>query len=86
MTNIAITHLNDGTSTRLRDRAAANGRSVEEEACLLISRAIGHAPCWRDLASIIRSRFGPANGVDLALPSRAWRSVAGLPDAMRPPD
>ena len=42
--------------TRLRVRAADNGRSMEEEA--------------RNLASIIRSYFGPANGVDLELPPR----------------
>ena len=52
MASITIRNLDDDIRTRLRVRAAGNGRSMEEE------------------VSIIRSYFGPENGVDLELPER----------------
>ena len=45
-------------------------RSMEEEARLILLNAVGRQPSSRNLASIIRSHFGPANGVDLELPPR----------------
>lgn len=44
MANITISSLDDGRWTRLRDRAAGHGRSVDEEACLLIYRVVGSSP------------------------------------------
>ncbi len=70
MASITIRNLDDEVKTRLRVRAAANGRSMEEEARLILGKAVGRAPRSRDLASIIRSHFGPKNGVDLELPPR----------------
>ena len=70
MASITIRNLDDEVKTRLRVQAAGNGRSMEEEARLILRKAVGRAPRSRDLASIIRSHFGPANGVDLELPSR----------------
>ena len=70
MTCITIRNLDDEVKTRLRERAAGNGRSMEEEARLILREAVACAPRSRDLASIIRSHFGPANGVDLELPPR----------------
>ena len=55
---------------RLRVRAAGNGHSMEEEARLILREAVGCKPSSQDLASIIRSYFGPSNGVDLELPPR----------------
>ena len=43
---------------------------MEEEARLILRDAVGRKPSSRDLASIVRAHFGPANGVDLELPPR----------------
>ena len=70
MASITIRNLDDGVKTRLRVRAADNGRSMEEEARLILRDAVGRKPDSQNLASIVRSHFGPANGVDLELPPR----------------
>ena len=70
MASITIRNLDDEVKTHLRVRAASNGRSMEEEARLILRDAVGRKPSSRNLASIIRSHFGPTNGVDLELPPR----------------
>ena len=70
MASITIRNLDDEVKTRLRVRTADNGRSMEEEARLIMRDAVGRKPSSRNLASIVRSRFGPSNGVDLELPPR----------------
>ena len=70
MASITIRNLDDEVKARLRVRAAGNGRSMEEEVRLILREAVGHKPSSRNLVSIIRSHFGPSNGVDLELPSR----------------
>ena len=70
MASITIRNLDEEVKTRLRVRAADHGRSMEEEARLILRDAVGRKPSSRDLASIIRSHFGPENGVELELPSR----------------
>lgn len=70
MASITIRNIDDDVKTRLRVRAAGNGRSMEEEARLILGDAVWAEGETRDLASIIRSYFGPTNGVDLELPPR----------------
>jgi len=70
MASITIRNLDDEVKSRLRVRAAGAGRSMEEEARLILGKAVGGEPEARDLASIIRSYFGPTKGVDLELPPR----------------
>ena len=70
MANITIRNLDDDIRTRLRVRAAGNGHSMEEEVRQILRKAVGRAVRSRDLTSIIRSHFGPTNGVDLELPPR----------------
>ena len=70
MANITIRNLDDEVKSRLRVRAAGNGRSMEEEARLILREAVGHKPSSENLASIIRAHFGSTNGVDLELPPR----------------
>ncbi|MDE0673105.1 MAG: plasmid stabilization protein [Caldilineaceae bacterium SB0666_bin_21] len=70
MASITIRNLDDKVKARLRVRAAGNGRSMEEEARLILREAVGRKPGSRNLVSIIRSHFGPSNGVDLELQSR----------------
>ena len=70
MASITIRNLDDEVKTHLRVRAASNGRSMEEEARLILRDAVGRKPSSRNLVSIIRSHFGPTDGVDLELPPR----------------
>ena len=50
-------------------KVTAYGRTMEETRPILRD-AVGHNPSSRNLASIIRSHFGPSNGVELELPPR----------------
>ena len=70
MASITIRNLDDQVKTRLRVRAAEHHRSMEEEVRLILRDAVGRKPRPRDLASVIRSHFEPAKGVDLELPPR----------------
>ena len=70
MASITIRNMDDEVKARLRTRAAENGRSMEAEARLILCEAVGYEPGEQNLASIIRSYFGPSNGVDLELSPR----------------
>lgn len=70
MASITIRNLDDEVKTRLRVRAADNGRSMEEEARLILRGAVGRKPPVRNLAAAIRARIAPLGGVDLELPPR----------------
>lgn len=74
--SLLIRNLADDVKTELRVRAARNGRSMEEEARLILAAAL--APPARlasdglpwSLGETARLFFGPENGIDLDLPSR----------------
>ena len=68
--SITIRNLDDEVKTRLRVRAAEHNRSMEEEAQLILTEAVGRKPGSRNLADITRAWFGPDNGVELDLPRR----------------
>lgn len=51
-------------------RRRNNGRLMDEPVRLGLRDVGGRKPSPRNLASIIRSHFGPDNGVDLRLPPR----------------
>ena len=70
MASITIRNLDDDVKSMLRVRAAGNGRSMEEEARLILRDAVGRRPSSHNLADIIRAHFGPSKGVDLELPPR----------------
>ena len=70
MASITIRKLDDEVKTRLRVRAAENGRSMEEEARVILRDAVGEEPEPRNLASFIRECFAPYGGVELELPPR----------------
>ncbi|MCY4497607.1 MAG: plasmid stabilization protein [Rhodospirillaceae bacterium] len=70
MASITIRNLDDDVKTRLRVRAADNGRSMEEEARLILRDAVGRRKPPRNLANAIRARIAPLGGVDLELPPR----------------
>ena len=78
MASITIRHLDDDVKTQLRIRASGNGRSMEEEARIILREAVGWEAEPENLASFIRECFEPVGGVELELPPR---------EAMRePPD
>ena len=70
MASITIRNLDDDVKTRLRVRAADNGRSMEEEVRLILRDVVGRKPGPRNLAAAIRARIEPLGGVDLKLPPR----------------
>ena len=70
MASITTRNLDDDVKTRLRVRAADNGRSMEEEARLILRDVVGRKTPPRNLASAIHARIAPLGGVDLELPPR----------------
>ena len=70
MASITIRKLDDGVKTRLRLRAAENGRSMEEEARVILREAVASGAGSENLAAVIRARFAPLGGVELELPPR----------------
>lgn len=71
MASITVRNLEKGLKRRLRVRAAENGRSMEEEARVILRKALYCQPqAQQDLAAAIRARFAPLGGVELELPLR----------------
>jgi len=70
MASITIRNLEDEVKHRLRLRAADNGRSMEEEARLILREAVAPEPEPKNLAQFIHDCFAPYGGVDLELPPR----------------
>jgi plasmid stability protein len=71
MATLTIRRLDDAIKARLRVRAAQHGRSMEEEARLVLSAALSEEPKRAlNLAESIRRRFAPLGGVELELPPR----------------
>ena len=67
MATILIRKLDEKTKKRLRMRAAAHGRSMEEEARAILNNALGKAEQAEEpnLYDAIRSRIAPLGGVTL---------------------
>ena len=70
MASITIRNLDDDVKSRLRVRASANGRSMEEEARVILREAVQHKAGPTNLAQAIRARFAPLGGVELEIPPR----------------
>ena len=71
MASITIRNLDDDVKSRLRKRAAGNGRSMEEEARLILAHAVEReAVPARGLGTAIHDLFKPFGGVELELPPR----------------
>ena len=78
MARITIRNLDDDVKTRLRVRAVSNGRSMEEEARVILREAVSRETEPENLAGFIRECFASSGGVDLELPPR--ESVCEPPD------
>ncbi|MGB9032615.1 MAG: hypothetical protein WCC27_20995 [Acidobacteriaceae bacterium] len=72
MATLTIRKLDDTVKTKLRIRAAENGRSMEEEARAILEKTLTAAPSAPrgNMAERIRRRFEPLGGVELDIPPR----------------
>jgi plasmid stability protein len=70
MASITIRNLDDNLKARLRIEAASHGHSMEEEARLIIRRAMTQSDLRGGIGSRIHARFAQAGGADLEIPSR----------------
>ena len=75
MAALTVRNLDDELKARLRLRAAAHGRSMEEEVRSILREALNE-PDREGLGTRISRRFGAANGAELALPARDQASRA----------
>lgn len=79
MASITIRNLDDQVKTKLRVRAATNGRSMEEEVRTILREVVGRTSQPENLAQAIRARVAPLGGVELDLPAREpMREPPGL--------
>ena len=71
MASITIRNLDGDVKTRLRKRAAGHGRSMEEEARLILADAVEReaAPA-KGLGTALHELFKPYGGVELEIPPR----------------
>lgn len=71
MASLTIRKLDEETKSRLRFRAAAHGRSMEEEARAILRDALAHEPAaGARLGQALAALFRPIGGLEIALPSR----------------
>ncbi len=71
MASISIRNLDEVIKDRLRIRAAMNRRSMENEAREILRAALSEKPpSDTDLATAIRRRVRPFQGIDLEIPER----------------
>jgi plasmid stability protein len=70
MASITIRNLDDNLKARLRIEAASHGHSMEEEARLIIRRAMAQSDSRGGIGSRIHARFAQAGGADLEIPAR----------------
>jgi plasmid stability protein len=71
MASITIRDLEPGVKERLRVRAARHGRSMEEEARVVLKTALATVEDGpTDLAAAIQRRFARSGGVELRIPAR----------------
>lgn len=70
MASIEILNLDDELGKRLGERPSANGRSVEEEARVILHEALGPSLGPEHPVKVFRALVEHSGGVDLELPPR----------------
>lgn len=65
MASITIRNLDEDIKTRLRVQAAQNNRSMEEEARIILRKALEQAASEPNIADLALQLFGQDNGVEL---------------------
>lgn len=76
MASITIRNLDDQLEEPLRNAAIRNGHSMEEEAHLILERALASIDHAGGLGSRIRQRFSASDGIELDLPPRQGKASA----------
>ncbi len=76
MASITIRNLDDDLKAQLRVVAASHGRSMEEEARVIIRQALFKPEKSGGLGSRIHARFATVGGVDLEVPARKDKARA----------
>ena len=71
MASLTIRNIDDSLKATLRMSAAANQRSMEEEARQILKRFLLHKKCAEGIGTRIAKRFSEAGGVELAPVSRS---------------
>jgi len=69
MASITIRRLDDRLKSQLKQRAVQHGRSMEEEARVILRDVLDHQRS-RSFMEIATELFGPENGVELDIPPR----------------
>ena len=69
MATLTIRGLPDEVMERLRVRAAQHGRLMQEEARVILKRAV-IGITGSKLLSLAHENFGPDHGIDIAIPPR----------------
>lgn len=84
MASITIRKLDEGLKSRLRIRAAARGRSMEDEARRILQAALDESPApSSNLADRIRRRFAGLGDVELPIAPREPMREPAVPDDAR---
>ncbi len=71
MATLTIRNLDDDVKEAIRLRAARNKHSMEEEARIILRRALDQ-PNGKRIVEAALARFGKKHGVDLQLPPRTF--------------
>lgn len=82
MAALSVRDLDESVASRLKIRAARNGRSMEAEVRAILSDAVAEGEgAQRNLAQAVRERFAAIGGGDLEVPARQdMPRAAVLPD------
>jgi plasmid stability protein len=83
MPSLLIRNVDLALHARLKARAAANHRSLEEEARVLLRSGVARpeeASTGESLIALAQRLFGAENGVDLELAPRDWPQDRPPPD------
>jgi len=81
MATLTIRNLEDSVKKSLRIRAAHNERSMEEEARVILRRALeGQNKKTTGLGTVIHQRFTAEGGFNLEAPRRSEKPVAAIFD------
>jgi plasmid stability protein len=84
MASITIRNLDDTTKERLRVRAARHGRSMEEEARIILRASVVRRDAPRaSLAAAISRRFRGVDTSDLVIPAREAMRKPPKPGPLR---
>ena len=86
MPSLLIRNVDMTLHARLKERAAAHHRSLEEEVRELLRAATARQTPDENVVDLARRLFGPKHGADLDIPSRGSAPERPPPDFSNPDD